>query len=61
MSDEHPWVVILRRKLRERGYTGDRLEAEVKRMLAHFPFLRVDKQRSPHEGLYRAINITKRR
>jgi len=36
----HPWVVIMRRKLRERGFEGDRLEAEVNRMLDRFPFLR---------------------
>jgi hypothetical protein len=46
--NEHPWVVILRRKLRERGFDGDRLEAEVNRMVDRFPFLRrrSDEQKS---------------
>jgi hypothetical protein len=54
MTTEHPWVAILRRKLRERGFKGDRLEEEVDRMVIRFPFLRP--KRDPNEGLYRAIN-----
>jgi hypothetical protein len=56
-STEHPWVVIMRRKIRERGYEGDRLETQVRRMMMRFPFLRG--QQDAHAGLYRAINISK--
>lgn len=39
-ATEHPWVVIMRRKLRERGFEDERLEAEVNRLVGRFPFLR---------------------
>ncbi len=60
MGDEHPWVTIMRRKLRERGFRGDRLETEINRMFARFPFLR-GQTRDPHEALHRAINISRGR
>ena len=37
---EHPWVKILRRKLKEDGFEGDRLDAKMNQMFERFPFLR---------------------
>jgi hypothetical protein len=37
---EHPWVTILRRKLKEDGLEADRLDAKMNRMFKRFPFLR---------------------
>lgn len=51
---EHPWVVVMHRKLRERGFVGDELEAEVNRMMNRFPFLR-GKIAAEAEAIHRAI------
>jgi hypothetical protein len=51
---EHPWVVRLRQKLRERGFTGDHLEKELDRILERVPSLR-GKKADPDAALHRAI------
>lgn len=58
-TTEHPWATKMRQKLRERGFVGDRLEREMRRMFIRFPFLRGDVKSDPHAGLHRAINISK--
>ena len=57
---EHPWVVRMRRKLRERGFEGDRLVTEVNRMMDRYPFLRGKTIADPKaEAIHRAIRQMK--
>jgi hypothetical protein len=60
-ANEHPWITVMRRKLRQRGFKADQIEKLVKQIVQRVPALReVHNEPDPHAALHRAINVSKK-